>query len=63
MSGEGRDRDRYIEVHVYGEVSPQSLGQVTLEKPLTDPQDGEDWEFARQKLTTRGVKVIDGTQP
>ena len=62
-SGGGRDRDRYIEVHVYGEVSPQSLGQVTLEKPLTDPQDKDDWDGAQQKLTKGGVKVIDRTQP
>lgn len=62
-SGEGRDRDHYIEVHVYGEVSPQSLSKVTLERALTDPQDKDDWDAARQKLTKRGVKVIDRTQP
>ena len=46
-----------------GEVSPQPLGQVTLEKPLTDPQDKDDWDGAQQKLTKGGVKVIDRTQP
>jgi hypothetical protein len=61
--GADRHADRYIEVHIYGELSWQSLGKVTLEKPLTEPEDQDDWLFGRQKLAGRGITIVDGVHP
>jgi len=63
LSSANRHDDRYIEVHVYGEISWQSLSKVTLEKALTDPQDQDDWLFGRIKLATRGVAIVDRVHP
>jgi hypothetical protein len=63
FSGASRHDDRYMEIHIFGELSWQSLSSVTLEKPLTDPQERDDWEFASQKLGNRGVKIVDRTTP
>jgi hypothetical protein len=63
FSGATRRDDRYIEVHVYGEISWQSLNKVTLEKALTDSQDQDDWLLARQKLVSRGVMIVDRVHP
>lgn len=63
FSGPSRDDDRFIEVHIYGELSWQALSQVVLEKPLTETQDRDDWEFGRQKLGRRGVTIVDQVNP
>jgi len=63
FSGATRPDDRYIEVHIFGEISWQSLSKVTLEKPLTKPEDQDDWSFGQQKLKTRGVMIVDRVNP
>jgi len=63
FSGAARSDDRYIEVHIYGELSWQTLSGVILERSLTEPNEQDDWEFGRQKLTHRGVTVIDRVNP
>lgn len=62
-SGTARDDDRYMEVHIYGELSWQALSCVVLEKALTDSGEQDDWDFGRQKLTHRGVIIIDRVNP
>lgn len=56
---QGADRysDRYIEVHIYGELNWQALGKVSLDGPLTRAEDRENWEFARQKLLRNHVAI------
>jgi hypothetical protein len=61
--GSDRQEDRYIEIHIYGEVSWQSLSSVVLEKPLTTPEDQEDWEFGRRKLERRNIPFEDHVNP
>lgn len=56
-SGSTRTDDRYMEVHIHGELSWQGIGSIVLERPLTDAAQQEDWEFARQKLTSRGISI------
>jgi hypothetical protein len=63
FSGASRHDDRYMEIHIFGGLSWQSLSSVTLEQPLTDPQERDDWEFASQKLGNRGVKIVDRATP
>jgi hypothetical protein len=63
LSGIDRHGDRYMEVHIYGELSWQSLSKVTLERPLTDAKEQDDWDFGRQKLAGRGVTIIDRANP
>ena len=60
--GSDRPEDRYIEIHIYGEISWQSLSKVVLEKPLTTSEDQEDWRFGRQKLGRR-VPIEDHVNP
>src|SRR5208282_1748629 len=63
FSGATRPDDRYIEVHIFGEISWQSLSKVTLEKPLTKPEDQDDGSLGQQKLKTRGVMIVDRVNP
>jgi hypothetical protein len=63
FSGTTRPDDRYMEVQIFGELSWQSLGKVTLERPLTEPNERDDWDFASQKLGNRDVKIVDRTNP
>jgi hypothetical protein len=56
-NGATRHEDRYIEVHIYGELSWETFAQVTLEKPLTVPKERGDWDFLRQRFTARGIIV------
>jgi hypothetical protein len=58
VCGTTRHGDHYMEVHIFGEVSWQSLSKVTLEKPLTAPEDQDDWDFGRMKLELRGVRLV-----
>jgi hypothetical protein len=62
-SGSSRHNDRYMEVHIFGEISWQSLTKATLEKPLTIPEDQDDWDFGRQKLEPRGITIVDKVSP
>jgi hypothetical protein len=57
--GEDRRQDRYIEVHIFGELDWQAIGSAMRERPLTNPEDQADWELARTKLTLRGIECID----
>jgi hypothetical protein len=41
-SGATRTDDRYIEVHIYGELSWQTVSCVALERPLTNPEEQDD---------------------
>ena len=43
--GPDRKEDRYLEIHIYGEISWQSLS-----KPLTNLDDQDCWKFGQQKL-------------
>lgn len=61
--GTDRDADRYLEVHIFNEITWQSLAKVTLERPLTEPEDRDDWDFGRQRLSARGVPVVDLVNP
>jgi hypothetical protein len=61
--GSTRPEDRYIEIHIYGEVSWQSLSKVVLEKPLTTSDGQDDWKFGRIKLEHRGIRVFDQVNP
>lgn len=62
-SGAARADDRYMEVHIYGELSWQALSCVVLERALTDPGEQDDWDFGRQKLMHRGVEIVDRVNP
>ena len=62
-SGATRTDDRYIEVHIYGELSWQTIGSVVLEKPVTDSEEQSDWDFGCQKLAHRGVRIVDRVRP
>lgn len=57
VCGAARQDDHYMEVHIFGEVSWQSLSNATLEKPLTTAEDQDDWDFGRMKLEPRGVRI------
>jgi hypothetical protein len=59
FSGATRTDDRYMETHIFGEISWQSLNKVILEKPLTTPEDQVDWTAGSQKLATRGITIVD----
>lgn len=63
VCGATRHDDHYMEVHIFGEVSWQSLSKVTLEKPLTIPEDQDDWDFGRMKLELRGVRIVSLVHP
>ena len=56
-SASTRNADKYIEVHIHGELSWQTVGSVILEKPLTDPEERDDWDVASQKLSSRGIPI------
>jgi hypothetical protein len=62
-SGARRVDDHYMEVHIYGELSWQALRCAILEKPLTVPEEQDDWDFGRQKLSHRGVTIVDRVNP
>jgi tetratricopeptide (TPR) repeat protein len=55
-TGRTRPEDRYLEVHIHGDVPLQSLSSATLEESLADAEK-EDWEFGRAKLLEHGVIV------
>jgi hypothetical protein len=61
--GANRENDRYIEVHIYGELSCAALENVSLDRPLTNPDNREEWAFARQKLLRQGVRVQERIGP
>ena len=61
--GVARSDDRYMEVHIYGELNKEALEKVTLAKPLTEPEERDNWDFARQKLSLIGVGVVGGSGP
>jgi hypothetical protein len=63
FSGATRADDRYMEVHIFGELSWQTLGKVTLALPLTTVEEQDDWFFSRQKLKRCNVDVIDPIYP
>ncbi|MFZ3353986.1 MAG: hypothetical protein WA268_24305 [Xanthobacteraceae bacterium] len=58
-----RQNDRYLEVHIYGELSWQTLAAIILARPMTTAEEQDDWSFGRQKLERRNVKVVDPTNP
>lgn len=58
-SGAGRDDDRYMEVHIYGTLPREALDRVTLDRPLTDADDREAWEFGCSKLPHHGIAAIN----
>ena len=62
-SGTMRQNDRYLEVHIYGELSWQTLAAIILARPMTTAEEQDDWSFGRQKLERRNVKVVDPTNP
>jgi hypothetical protein len=55
--------DRFIEVHIFGDLSWENLNNITLAKPLTNAEEQDDWLFGREKLKRRGVTVIDTIYP
>lgn len=55
--GPDRKEDRYLEIHIYGEISWQSLS-----KPLTNLDDQDCWKFGQQKLGRR-VPIEDHVNP
>jgi hypothetical protein len=63
FSGTTRQDDRYLEVHIYGELSWQTLARVGLARPLMAPEEQDDWSFARQKLKRRNVDIVDPLNP
>ncbi len=63
FAGATRSDDSYMEVHIFGELSWQSLSKVTLEKPLTNSEDQDNWVKASQKLALRPIDIVDRTQP
>jgi hypothetical protein len=63
VCGATRPDDHYMEVHVFGEVSWQSLSKVTLEMSLTIPEDRDDWDFGRTKLELRGIRIVSKVRP
>ena len=62
-NGTTRHGDRYMEVHIYGELSWQTLKRVTLAQPLTTTEEQDDWFFGRQKLRHRDVDIVDPIYP
>ncbi|MFI4986153.1 MAG: hypothetical protein ACHQF3_01815 [Alphaproteobacteria bacterium] len=62
-SGPDRRNDRFMEVHIFGELTRQAIENVSLDKPLTDATANENWDFAGQKLARIGVTVMDRTRP
>ena len=62
-SGTTRQDDRYMEVHIYGELSWQTLAKVILARPLTAQEEQDDWSFARQKLHRRNVNIVNPINP
>ena len=61
--GPSRDDDRYIEVHIYGQLTSAALEDVSLDRPLTHADDRDEWTLARQKLERRGVTVQERVNP
>ena len=61
--GTTRPDDRYMEVHIFGELSWQTLNKVTLAEPLTSTEEQDDWFFGRQKLKLRGITIVDPIYP
>jgi hypothetical protein len=59
FSGATRQDDRYMEIHIYGELSWQTLARVVLARPLTTAEEQDDWLFGRQKLERRDVEIVD----
>lgn len=63
FNGTARQDDRYMEVHIYGELSWQTLARVVLARPLTAAEEQDDWSFGKQKLERRNVDVVDQINP
>lgn len=61
--GADRDGDRYLEVHIYGEVDCFALEDVSLDQPLTTAESRDDWAVARRKLERRSTPVRDAVSP
>ncbi len=57
--GVDRQSDKFIEVHIFGQIDWQAIASAVLEAPAASPEDLGDWEFANQKLSTRGVFCSD----
>lgn len=62
-SGTTKRDDRYMEVHIFGDLSWQTLNKATLAQPLTTPEEQDDWFVGRQKLELRGVTIVDPIYP
>jgi hypothetical protein len=62
-NGTNRHDDRYMEVHVFGELSWENLSKATLAKPLTTAEGQDEWLVACQKLDLRGITIIDTISP
>jgi hypothetical protein len=62
-SGATKRDDRYMEVHIFGELSWQTLNRITLAQPLTSAEEQDDWFFGRQKLKLRDIIVVDPIYP
>ena len=61
--GPSRDDDRFIEVHIYGQLTCAALEEVSLDRPLTHADDRNEWTLAHQKLEHRGVTVRERVNP
>jgi tetratricopeptide (TPR) repeat protein len=59
LSGENRQSDRYMEVHIYGDLPRQAFAAISLDEPLEDAQHQEDWDFGSTKLLQHGIDVIN----
>lgn len=57
--GTNRQDDRFMEVHLYGELTKEAVEKATLMRPLTEQQDRDNWQLARQTLARNGVEVAE----
>ena len=62
-NGNTRHDDRYMEVHIFGELTWENLNKVTLTQPLTTAEEQDDWLTGRKKLNGRGVTIVDTVYP
>jgi hypothetical protein len=62
-SGATRNDDCFMEIHIYGELTLDAVDTVSLDKPLTNANDHDDWDFARQKVARKLIAVVDRTGP
>jgi hypothetical protein len=62
-TGATRHDDRFIEVHIFDPLSWQMIASATLDRPITDAEARDEWDFARTRLARRGVPTMDHTVP